>query len=161
MEWNRKNVLLSVPVLAVELATLANLSSYYSYHEVPVVAFLLAISFSVLLMASAILISQDVSSTVRILLIVGGLLLFGVQAASNISEAFLRAQELLPVDRLSVLWNVAPATWTIRSAFIWGGVINIVGMIYWLALGIHYRQERRREALAAAALKDLMMDKVK
>ena len=161
MEWNRKNVLLSLPVLAVELATLANLNSYYSYHEMPVVAFLLAISFSVLLMASAILISQDISSTIRILLIVGGLLLFGVQAASNISEAFLRAQEFLPIDRLSILWNVPPSTWLIRSAFIWGGVINIVGMIYWIALGVHYRKERRRETLAAAALKELMMDKIK
>lgn len=111
-------------------------------------------------MASAILISQDVSSTIRVLLVVGGLLLFCVQAASNISEAFLRAQEFLPVDRLSVLWNVSPAVWTVRSAFIWGGVINVVGMIYWLALGVHYRRERRREALAAAALKDLMLDKV-
>ena len=161
MEWNRKNLLLSLPVISVELATLANLSSYYSYHEVPVVAFLLAISFSVLLMASAILISQDISSKICALLIVGGLLLFCVQAASNISEAFLRAQEFLPVDRLSVLWNVPPAVWTIRSAFIWGGVINIVGLIYWIALGVHFRKEKRSEAIASAVLKDLMMDKVK
>lgn len=48
MEWNRKNLLLALPVFAVEVATLANLSSYYSYHELPVVAFLLAISFSIL-----------------------------------------------------------------------------------------------------------------
>jgi hypothetical protein len=161
MEWNRKNVLLSVPVFMVELATLANLSSYYSYHEVPIVAFLLAISFSMLLIASAILISQDISSIVRVLLIVGGLLLFGVQAASNISEAFLHAQEFLPAARLSVLWNVTPEVWIIRSSFIWGVVINVVGMIYWLALGVHFRREKRREVLAMAALKELMMDKVK
>jgi hypothetical protein len=161
MEWNRKNLLLSLPVFTVELATLANLSSYYSYHEVPVVAFLLAISFSILLMASAILISQDLSTRIRVLLLVGGLLLFGVQAASNISEAFLRAQEFLPVDRLSILWNVPAASWTIRSAFIWGGVINAVGLIYWIALGMHFRAEKRRDAIAAAALKDLMLNKVK
>lgn len=159
MEWNRKNLLLALPVLAVEVATLANLSSYYSYHELPAVAFLLAISFSVLLIASAILISQDVSPIIRVLLVIGGLLLFCVQAASNISEAFLRAQEFLPAARLSVLWGISSSAWTISSAFIWGGVINIVGMIYWLALGVHYRRERRREAIAAAALKDLIMNK--
>ncbi|MGZ3611771.1 MAG: hypothetical protein ACXWOL_05300 [Ktedonobacteraceae bacterium] len=161
MELNRKNMLLSFPVLAVEVATLANLSSYYSYHEPPVVAFLLAISFSVLLIASAILISQDVGRLIRAMLITGGLLLFGVQAASNISEAFLHALVLLPVDHLSLLWNVSPATWTIRSAFIWGGVINIVGLIYWIALGVHFRKEKRSEALASEILKDLLKDKVK
>jgi hypothetical protein len=40
-------------------------------------------------------------------------------------------------------------------------VINIVGMIYWLAIGIHFRREKRRESLSMAALKDLMAEKVK
>src|SRR5438105_2138013 len=142
MELNRKNMLLSLPVFAVEVATLANLSSYYSYHEPPVVAFLLAISFSVLLIASAILISQDVGRVIRAMLIIGGLLLFGVQAAANISEAFLHALNFLPVAQLSILWGVPPATWTVRSSFIWGGVINIVGLIYWIALGVHFRKEK-------------------
>ena len=161
MELNRKNMLLSLPVFAVEVATLANLSSYYSYHEPPVVAFLLAISFSVLLIASAILISQDVGRVIRAMLIIGGLLLFGVQAAANISEAFLHALNFLPVAQLSILWGVPPATWTVRSSFIWGGVINIVGLIYWIALGVHFRKEKRSQAIASAVLKDLMMDKIK
>jgi hypothetical protein len=77
----------------------------------------------------------------------------------------LRGRQFLPAEQLTMLWSVlghlTPTAWMVMSAFIWGGVINIVGLIYWIALGIHFRNERRREALAAAALQQAMMSKVK
>lgn len=156
MEFDRKNLILSLPIFALEIATIANLMAYYQYHEMPFPAFLLAASFSVLLIGTAFMISQDLSTTVRTLLICGGLLLFMVQGASNISEAFLRAQDAMPATRLATLWGASPQDWMKNSSFIWGGIINVVGGIYWLGLSFHYRQERRRDAIASAALQEIL-----
>ncbi len=156
MEFSRKNLLLSSPVFFVELATMWNLLSYYVYHEPLIPALLLATSFSVLLIATAVLVSQDLGWVVRTLLITGGILLFFIQAASNISEAYLRGQTLLPVTYLATLWGVSPENWLLKSSFLWGGVINLVGGLYWLALGVHFRQERRWDQMAAAELNDLL-----
>ena len=153
---DRKHLALSIPVFAVELATAFNLFGYYRYHELPLAALLLAVSFSALLIATAILIAQDLSTSIRALLIAGGVILFAVQAASNISEAYLRGQDLLPAGELATLWGVTPDGWLVRSSLIWGAAINVVGAIYWFALGMYYRSERRRDEVAAALLQSAL-----
>ena len=154
--FDRKHLAFSIPVFAVELATAFNLFGYYRYHELPLAALLLAVSFSALLIATAILIAQDLSPSIRVLLIAGGIILFAVQAASNISEAYLRGQDLLPAGELARLWNVTPDGWLVRSSLIWGASINVVGAIYWFALGMYYRSERRRDEVAAALLQSAL-----
>lgn len=116
--FSRKNLLLSLPVFAVEAATLLNLIFYYLYHELTAAAVLLAISYSTLLIATAVLIAQNLSGPVRALLGLGGALLFLVQAASNVSEAYLRGRERLPAAELGVLWGMSAQEWLVRSSFI-------------------------------------------
>jgi hypothetical protein len=153
---SKKNIILGLPVLAVELATFANVNSYYAYHEPPASAFLLAVSFSILLVATAVLVSQDIGWMLRTLLITGGVILFGVQAASNVSEAFIHAQGVLPADLLAKLWGTSPEAWMGRSAFLWATAINAVGALYWVSLGLYYRKERRLSGAAEAALKEIL-----
>jgi hypothetical protein len=92
----------------------------------------------------------------RGLLIIGGVILFGVQAASNVSEAFIHAQGVLPADLLAKLWGTSPEAWMGRSAFLWATAINAVGALYWVSLGLYYRKERRLNGAAAAALNEIL-----
>ena len=153
---DRRYLLPSLPIFAVELATLTNLAGYYHYHELWVAALLLAGAFSALLIATALLISQELSWSVRGLLVLGGLVLFLVQSIANVSEAFLRAAALLPAAQLGTLWHTTAAGWLVTSSVIFGGVVNLAGAIYWIALGQYLRVDHQRQTHAAAALDDLL-----
>jgi len=148
--------MLSVPVFAVELATSFNLFSYYEHHEVAPAALLLAVSFSALLVGTAMLVAQPTASAIRALLIAGGFLTFLAQAMANMSEAFLRAQQSLPAARLSQFWNQTPQDLTIHSAIIYGSVINVVGLFYWLALALFFRAQREEQERAQERLQEFL-----
>ncbi len=154
--FSRKQLVLSLPILAVEAATLTNLAGYYHYHELLFAALLLATAFSALLIATAILISQELSWSMRALLVLGGVFLFLVQSIANVSEAYLHAQQLLPATQLATLWHTSAAGWLTRSSFIFGGAVNLAGAIYWIALGQHFRTEQKQQARADALLNDLL-----
>ena len=154
--FKRTNLLLSLPIMAVELATLTNLAGYYHYHELLFAALLLAGAFSALLISTALLISQDLNWPVRALLVLGGLALFFVQSIANVSEAYLRAEQLLPAAQLARLWHTSTASWLAQSSFIFGGAVNLAGAIYWIALGQYFRTDRQHQAHVSAVLDDLL-----
>ena len=150
----RKNVYLALPVLLIELATLWSLRAAYGFHEHPLVALLVAVSFSVLLIGSAVLVGQDINPMLRGLLIAGGVLLFLVQLISNVSLAYLHAADALPAEQLAQLWHVSPEEWRLTSSWIYGAALNLTGAVFWVALSAHYREEelrrtRRSELLEA------------
>ena len=151
-QFNRKNLPWFLPLLAVEGATAWNLGHYYFYHEPVIAAALLALSFSAMLVGTAFLVTQELGATLRGLLIAGGMALFLAQAMANMSEAFLRAQGMLPADRLAQFWNTTPGDWTIHSSIIYGSIINLVGGVYWIALSTHFKRESERQRRAQERL---------
>ncbi len=153
--FNRKALLWWLPLLLVEAATAPNLAAYYHYHQSPTSALLLTLSFSALLLAMTVLAGQEIGCLVTSLVILGGLLLFLAQGAATISESFLRAQEALPADRLSHFWGAGPQQWLVLSSVIWGGTINLVGAIYWVALSLSFRRIARRPVEAPTQFKSL------
>lgn len=147
----RKHVLLALPAQAVEAATFLNLTTYYGYHEAqPIAAILLSLAYSALLTASAVLVARPgIPWAVRSLLMAGVVALFFAQCVANISGAFIHGVEALPVEVLRKLWG---EDWLPHSSFIFGGVINVVGLIYWLAFGMYLKHDFEQRAQAESAL---------
>jgi hypothetical protein len=132
----------------VEVVSVVNMSTYGGYHERHMEsAYLLALAFSILLAGSVIMVAHPhFPSTVRFLLSAGVTTLFLTQAVANISVAYIAGSTSLPVDVLERLWGKG---WLPVSSLIFGGVINVVGLTYWLALGVYMRSQiQDQEALS-------------
>jgi hypothetical protein len=141
-----KHLLLSIPVFFVEGASFLNVQHYYGYHEhYPLSAILLSVAFSVLLAGSVVIAARPGLSTgIKALLILGVIALFTTQAIANISGAFVVGSALLPTQTLAGFWG---PEWLHHSSIIFGGVINLVGLLYWVALAVYLRLDLEKREL--------------
>ncbi len=108
MHISRKNVLFSVALAGVEIAGVINLVEYQLFHERFIAALVLGIGFPALLIATSVMIAQDLPQRMRAMLVVGGGIIFLVQAIANVSLAYLRANDIPETAR--------PWRWSLRSS---------------------------------------------
>lgn len=149
-----------LPLVMVELATTHNLFRYYvDYHEVGWVSILIAIAFPVLLVTGELRLAQEQDGRIRTLLIAGAMILFATQAIANISLAYLHAKSTLGITGISEIWQFVPNQWVHLSSIVFGGVLSVAVVPFWLATAIHIRRDMEQEAFTAAALDDFLGSK--
>jgi hypothetical protein len=143
-----KGLLYFLPVLMLELATANNVFGNYHFYEDAGPALLLAVSFSLLLVGTAMMASHDLGGGIRALLVCGGILSFLLQAWSNISLGYVHAiaDPQFPAGPLADLWGyTSSVAYTKDSAKLSGLGINIVGAIYWVAISLYFSKQRSEE----------------